>query len=122
MASFTHIRVVSLPTQYCTVRFTLSSSAWCDLVVLDVRRVSTVAITQMVWGKVAIMDNLTYVLPVPRSLLQQIYGRATAEASFARFPQGRPLFNSRQCAWDFYSTDPGESSTLPHTLCCSDVS
>jgi len=92
------------------------------LVFLDGWRDRTVIITQMVLGKVAIRDNLTYVLPVPHSLLQHFYGRATTEASVVGLPQERPLFNSRQCVCDFYSSDPDESSPLPHNLCCSDIS
>ena len=74
------------------VHRTLSSCIWRYLVFLDWWRGRTVAITQMVLGKVAIRDNLTYVLPVPRSLLQQCYGRATAEASIVGFPQGKAFY------------------------------
>jgi len=66
----------------------LSVSGGTYLVFLDGWGDRTVTITQMVLGKVAIRDNLTYVLPVPPSLLQQCYGRATAEAPAVWFPRG----------------------------------
>lgn len=99
------------------VYVTLSSCIWRYLDFLDGWRDRTVTITQMVLGKVAIRDSLTCVL----SLLKHFYGRATAKASVVGLPQGRPVFNSRQCVWDFYSSDPDESSPLPHNICCSDI-